>query len=204
MTKFICSVCGYTHEGTEAPKRCPVCKSPSSQFSLVEDIYDSEEKDATQAGSDKGIKEQQVIDNSQYNDHKVVVVEEKSNSVDSGASIEDSIIKIAETKGIRYAIKWYKETNKCDTYEAIETVQSICSQHKVYCTLEDENEILKNSAAKLQTVKWYKEKHNCSLKEAKDVVDSIFEKHGLQSSNNGCVITILIAITSTLSLFCFL
>lgn len=30
--KFICTVCGYVHEGNEAPERCPVCKAPSSKF----------------------------------------------------------------------------------------------------------------------------------------------------------------------------
>lgn len=176
MSKYICLVCGYTHEGNGAPKRCPVCKSPSSQFSLIEDKNDSEEKDAARADTDKGIKEQQVIEDSQYNDQKAVEVEEKANDVDSGVSVEDSLIKIAETKGISYAINWYKENNKCDTYEAIETVKSICSQNKVYCTLEDENEILKFGDAKLQAVKWYIEKHNCGLKEAKDVVDAVLEK----------------------------
>ena len=24
--KFICPICGYVHEGTEAPERCPQCK----------------------------------------------------------------------------------------------------------------------------------------------------------------------------------
>ena len=38
MAKFVCSVCGYTHEGNEAPGRCPVCKSPSSQFTLHDDV----------------------------------------------------------------------------------------------------------------------------------------------------------------------
>ncbi|WP_408635090.1 rubredoxin-like domain-containing protein [Peptoclostridium litorale] len=23
MKKFICSVCGYTHEGSESPEKCP-------------------------------------------------------------------------------------------------------------------------------------------------------------------------------------
>jgi rubrerythrin len=30
--KFICSVCGYVHEGTEPPARCPQCKAPASKF----------------------------------------------------------------------------------------------------------------------------------------------------------------------------
>ena len=36
--KFVCTVCGYIHEGTEAPERCPQCKAPASKFKeLVSD-----------------------------------------------------------------------------------------------------------------------------------------------------------------------
>ncbi|MDE5812263.1 MAG: NADH peroxidase [Muribaculaceae bacterium] len=30
--KFICVVCGYVHEGDEAPEKCPVCGAPKSKF----------------------------------------------------------------------------------------------------------------------------------------------------------------------------
>lgn len=30
--KFICTVCGYVHEGTEAPEQCPVCKASAAKF----------------------------------------------------------------------------------------------------------------------------------------------------------------------------
>lgn len=30
--KFICTVCGYMHEGEEAPEKCPVCGAPASKF----------------------------------------------------------------------------------------------------------------------------------------------------------------------------
>ncbi|WGK68639.1 ferritin family protein [Candidatus Haliotispira prima] len=30
--KFICTVCGYVHEGSAAPAECPHCKSPSDKF----------------------------------------------------------------------------------------------------------------------------------------------------------------------------
>ena len=33
--KFVCSVCGYVHEGDAAPERCPVCKVPASLFNEV-------------------------------------------------------------------------------------------------------------------------------------------------------------------------
>ncbi|WP_099188262.1 NADH peroxidase [Tepidibacter mesophilus] len=32
MKKFICKVCGYTHEGEHAPEVCPQCKAPKDQF----------------------------------------------------------------------------------------------------------------------------------------------------------------------------
>lgn len=32
MKKFICTVCGYIHEGDEPPKECPVCKASSDKF----------------------------------------------------------------------------------------------------------------------------------------------------------------------------
>ena len=32
MKKFVCSVCGYVHEGDAAPEKCPVCKAPASKF----------------------------------------------------------------------------------------------------------------------------------------------------------------------------
>ncbi len=34
--KWVCSVCGYVHEGPEAPEKCPVCKVPASKFNKVE------------------------------------------------------------------------------------------------------------------------------------------------------------------------
>ena len=30
--KWICTVCGYVHEGDEAPEFCPQCKQPKSKF----------------------------------------------------------------------------------------------------------------------------------------------------------------------------
>lgn len=32
MKKFICTVCGYVHEGDDAPEICPQCKQPKSKF----------------------------------------------------------------------------------------------------------------------------------------------------------------------------
>ena len=33
MKKFVCSICGYVHEGDSAPEKCPQCGAPASKFS---------------------------------------------------------------------------------------------------------------------------------------------------------------------------
>ena len=35
--KYVCRVCGYVHEGKEAPSACPVCKVGASEFKAVEE-----------------------------------------------------------------------------------------------------------------------------------------------------------------------
>ncbi len=32
IKKFVCTVCGYVHEGTEPPEKCPVCGAPKEKF----------------------------------------------------------------------------------------------------------------------------------------------------------------------------
>jgi len=35
MKKWVCKVCGYVHEGADAPDECPICHADKSQFSEV-------------------------------------------------------------------------------------------------------------------------------------------------------------------------
>ena len=35
--KWICQICGYVHEGSEAPAACPQCKAPASKFAKQEE-----------------------------------------------------------------------------------------------------------------------------------------------------------------------
>ena len=37
MKKWICPVCGYVHEGPEAPEKCPQCGVPGSKFTEVKE-----------------------------------------------------------------------------------------------------------------------------------------------------------------------
>ena len=34
MKKFICTICGYVHEGDAPPEVCPVCKAPKTSFEI--------------------------------------------------------------------------------------------------------------------------------------------------------------------------
>ncbi len=37
MAQWKCTVCGYIHEGDEAPEQCPICKQPKEKFIKLED-----------------------------------------------------------------------------------------------------------------------------------------------------------------------
>ena len=32
MKKFVCTICGYVHEGDAAPEKCPQCNAPAGKF----------------------------------------------------------------------------------------------------------------------------------------------------------------------------
>lgn len=32
MSKYVCKICGYVHEGDSAPEACPICKASSDKF----------------------------------------------------------------------------------------------------------------------------------------------------------------------------
>ena len=37
MAKWVCSVCGYVHEGDTPPEKCPICKVPASKFNKMDE-----------------------------------------------------------------------------------------------------------------------------------------------------------------------
>lgn len=53
--KWVCKVCGYVHEGPEAPAQCPVCKAPASKFEQMAD--GREWADEHKVGVAKGLDE---------------------------------------------------------------------------------------------------------------------------------------------------
>ena len=175
MSKFVCTICGYTHEGAIPPEKCPVCLSSASEFSVIEETTPEERvKNETEDSSNNN-----------------------ANPIMDG--VEDTKVK-----------------SVCEENSQNRHVEEICdegfSKKNEQISKEDlvdpeEEEILSQydkTQTKLQVVRGYKEKYNVGLKEAKDRVESVLVKHNLcevGKSGSGCVITVLVAITSTLSLF---
>ncbi|MBE6792978.1 MAG: NADH peroxidase, partial [Ruminococcaceae bacterium] len=59
MMKFVCSVCGYVHEGDAAPYACPVCGVPAEKFTAMggERVWADEHKVGIAQGVDPEIVE---------------------------------------------------------------------------------------------------------------------------------------------------
>ena len=60
MKKYVCTVCGYVHEGDNPPEFCPQCKAPASKFKLMESNkteYADEHRVGVAAGCDPEILE---------------------------------------------------------------------------------------------------------------------------------------------------
>lgn len=66
--KFICTVCGYVHEGDSAPEFCPQCKVPASKFKEVEETGALEFDTVHELGVAKGLGEEMIKDlNAHFN-----------------------------------------------------------------------------------------------------------------------------------------
>ncbi len=60
MKKFVCSVCGYVHEGNEPPANCPVCKAPAERFNEKSEdglVFADEHKVGVAQGVDERVLE---------------------------------------------------------------------------------------------------------------------------------------------------
>lgn len=58
MKKWICTVCGYVHEGELPPEFCPQCKSPSAKFKLLEETEKLVWADEHRLGVAQGLNEE--------------------------------------------------------------------------------------------------------------------------------------------------
>jgi len=57
--KWVCTVCGYVHEGENPPEKCPVCKAPAEKFQLQEGerVWADEHKIGVAKGLDERVVE---------------------------------------------------------------------------------------------------------------------------------------------------
>ena len=66
--KFICVVCGYVHEGDEAPEKCPVCGAPKSKFKKLDTEAELTFVTEHEIGVAKGTSEEMIKDlNAHFN-----------------------------------------------------------------------------------------------------------------------------------------
>lgn len=66
--KFICVVCGYVHEGAEAPEKCPVCGAPKSKFKELDTEAELTFVTEHEVGVAKGTGEEMIKDlNAHFN-----------------------------------------------------------------------------------------------------------------------------------------
>ena len=66
--KFICTVCGYIHEGPEPPEKCPLCGAPASKFKELDESEALKFVTEHEIGVAKGTDEQMIADlNAHFN-----------------------------------------------------------------------------------------------------------------------------------------
>ena len=60
--KFICTVCGYVHEGDSAPEKCPMCGVPASKFKELDESAGLSFVSEHEIGVAKGCDEEMIKD----------------------------------------------------------------------------------------------------------------------------------------------
>lgn len=66
--KFVCVVCGYVHEGDEAPEKCPLCGAPKSKFKELDTTEELNFVTEHEIGVAKGTGEEMIKDlNTHFN-----------------------------------------------------------------------------------------------------------------------------------------
>ncbi|MBQ2123913.1 MAG: NADH peroxidase, partial [Bacteroidaceae bacterium] len=60
--KFICTVCGYVHEGETAPEKCPQCRVPANKFKEVDESAGLAFETEHELGVAKGCDEEMIKD----------------------------------------------------------------------------------------------------------------------------------------------
>ena len=126
------------------------------------------------------------------------------------------IIKATESQSRADVVKWYQKNYDCSVEDAINAISAIYKKYKggykpdaseIWLLLDDyqkqEKDMLK---AEDKVLQWLKNKAGFSKDSAQNMLNEAYNCNTPQNRNGGeakkgCMITILIAITSTLSVF---
>lgn len=129
------------------------------------------------------------------------------------------VIQVIESQGMVSAAKWYQENYDCGYDDAIETIRAIRKKYNVgrhgkyepdieelFALFEqrrEENEKTGKTGSMNELIEWYMDTTGCERNEAMKVLYDATKKFNKANgiSKNGCMITILIAITSVLSAY---
>ena len=150
--------------------------APASEFSEIEDVS--------------------LIENESTEEKGEVVTETVGNHTDE--SLDESEINSLEH------VEFIKPNNNNADIQGNDTNSAVRDDDKMDSDEEDIVNQFEKTGGVLQVVKWYKETYQVGLKEAKDRVEFVLDKHGLRNiskSGSGCMVILLIALSSTLSAF---
>ena len=144
-------------------------------------------------------------------------MEQENNGTVQKINDEDyEIIQVIESQSRADAVKWYQENYNCNVEDSITAISAIYKQYKggykpdaseIWLLLNDfqkqEKDMLK---AEDKVMQWLKNKAGFSKDAAQNMLNEAYNCNTPQNQNEGetkkgCMITILIAITSTLSVF---
>ena len=189
MAKYVCSVCGYVHEDLTAPENCPVCMAPASEFSEMQETVVVED-----------VKEEISDELQNVADHKIEGVEDN----------EDNTIREEDkSKGENNTF----EVDNTNSEKVVDRDSRVApSEDEIFLHIEQLRDHYNKTGERGDaddSIKWYMEVSGCDRGEALRTIADAFKKysklHGLKNiygiNNKGCMITILVAITSTLSVF---
>ena len=116
MAKYVCKVCGYTYEGTEAPAVCPLCKAPASEFELVGGSDDKKEEKKAKKGFNTSSDSYAII----YASIVVVIVAFLLAGASSLLSpLQQENIRLDKKKQILSSLNLKNLTDAAATYDAV-------------------------------------------------------------------------------------
>jgi len=105
MKKFVCTVCGYIHEGEEAPEQCPICKVGADKFKEVEEKKDENGSKYAGTKTEKNLMDAFASESMARNKYRYFAEIAKREGYEQ---IADIFIETSDQEG-QHAKMWYQE-----------------------------------------------------------------------------------------------